>query len=161
MTALPLRGWLRAGIALPVVWAIVGSLWTSPLVAQTSKEYALMGKKAYSAFECSMLASYARNDGEQRRLFEIGYAQGKTFIEALTSGKVKPEDVNSTVPIGVTLALQGPNADFVLGQVWASAAKDVYDEIYRGFPDNHLPSNDEKALAADNRFSSENCALIR
>jgi hypothetical protein len=105
--------------------AIVGSLWASPSVAPASKEYALMGKNAYSAFECSLLASYARNKSEQRRLFEIGYAQGKTFIEALTSGKIQPEDVKNTVPVGV----------------WASAAKDVTERIYRGFPGNQLPSD--------------------
>ena len=93
--------------------AIVGSLWASPSVAQASKEYALMGKNAYSAFECSLLASYARNESEQRRLFEIGYAQGKTFIEALTSGKIQPEDVKNTVPVGV----------------WASAATVSYTHL--------------------------------
>jgi hypothetical protein len=70
-------------------------------MAQTSKEYAVMGEKAYKAFRCSALASlagdkFAGNKDEQHRLFQLGYEEGKTFIEALRNGKIEGEDVRST-----------------------------------------------------------------
>lgn len=43
------------------------------------------------------LLLFAKDENEQRRLFDLGYEQGKKFIEALRNGKVESEDVNSTV----------------------------------------------------------------
>ncbi|NKW09717.1 hypothetical protein HGG76_09295 [Ochrobactrum tritici] len=44
---------------------------------QTSKEFALMARKSWSAFECSYLAAQAKDQGEYGRLFNIGYEFGK------------------------------------------------------------------------------------
>jgi len=139
---------------------MVGGVWGSTSLAQTSKDYAVMGKKAYAAFECAALASFARDEDEQHRLFQLGYDEGKTFLEALRNGKIEAEDVNSTVPVGITLALEGPTADFILGRVWEGAVKNVLDKINRDFSDDHYPSSDEQAGAAKNHFSRENCGLI-
>lgn len=118
MRAFRVNRWPHAGLALSVFWAMVGGVWGSTSLAQTSKDYAVMGKKAYAAFECAALASFARDEDEQHRLFQLGYDEGKTFLEALRNGKIEAEDVNSTVPVGITLALEGPTADFILGRVW-------------------------------------------
>lgn len=79
-------------IAVAVVFLPTGA-W-----AQTSAEYAVMGKKVTAVFECAALAQLAGDADEQKRLFTRGYEQGKTFIEALRSGKIEKQDVDQ-VPV--------------------------------------------------------------
>jgi hypothetical protein len=51
--------------------------------AEDSREYAIMARAAWSAFECSSLASKSNDAKEQERLFLFGYDQGKQFIAAV------------------------------------------------------------------------------
>jgi hypothetical protein len=71
-----------------------------PRSNQTSKEYAMMAVKSWAAFECAALADVAHKKDQQQRLFDLGYQQGKVFIEALRSGKIDTEDVGGNVPVG-------------------------------------------------------------
>jgi hypothetical protein len=68
--------------------------------AQQSKDYAVMGRVAWSAFECSSLAAQMKDQKEQERLFLLGYEQGKAFIEAAQTKKVERKDISEEVPIG-------------------------------------------------------------
>jgi hypothetical protein len=111
----PLNKWPRVGTML-AVWAIGSAALCSTSIAQTSKEYALMGTKAYKAFRCSALASFAGNKDEQHRLFQLGYEDGKTFIEARRNGKIEGADL-SQVPTGILVDIEGPTADFSLGRL--------------------------------------------
>jgi hypothetical protein len=151
-----LNAWQRVVF---VIWAIAGGIWCSASVAQTSKDYALMGRKAWAAFSCSALASVAGKADEQQRLFTLGYEQGKTFIEALRSGKIEKKDVDAEVPVGVLWVLQGPSADFALGRMWETAVqeatKDVYATSAKGIDDQKF-----QALAASNAFTKANCSLM-
>ncbi len=56
---------------------------------QTSKEYAVMGRQAWSAFECASLASVIGDVEEQERLFLFGYEQGKKFLAAVEAEKIQ------------------------------------------------------------------------
>ena len=63
--------------------ALVGLFINHFVMAETSKEYAIMSHAIWSAFECSVLAEKIKNEKEKERLFMFGYKKGVVFIEAL------------------------------------------------------------------------------
>jgi hypothetical protein len=91
-------------------------------------------------------------------LFQLGYEEGKTFIEARRNGKIKAEDLG-TVPTGILVDIEGPTADFSLGRVWAGVVEDLNDKLGRSSDGSYL-SEDQLAIAAKDHFSSENCSFI-
>ena len=123
-------------------------------LGQTSQQYALMGKKLWAAFACAAVTDIIGEDAEENRLFKIGYEQGKTFIDAIKSGKVEQKDLNNEVPITITFVLKGPNADFILGRIWETVIDEVTRDIF---------AIDDKALqknAARRKYSQMNCSLM-
>jgi hypothetical protein len=124
--------------------------------AQTSAEYAGMGKKTIAAFECAALAQLAGDADQQKRLFTLGYEQGKTFIEALRSGKIEKQDLDQ-VPIGVLV--DGPTADFVLGRLWEFDT-DYYQR--NAYVSEANPKADVASAMryAKGEFADKNCDLM-
>jgi hypothetical protein len=122
-------------------------------LAQTSKEYAMMGMKAWAAFECAALALTSDNAKENQRLFTLGYEQGRSFIHALRSGKLQRQDVDGNVPVGLLWKLEGPNVDFMLGRVWEAAYANAHRQI-------HSASSDSWTLLAQSEFLKRNCSLM-
>ena len=106
-------------------------------LAQTSEEYAVMGRRAWQALECSTLVDKAERADERQRLFDLGYQPGKGFIEAWDSGKVEWDDASRHVPIDVLDKLEPwvnprlPTVDFRLGAIWESAARGVLDRLQK------------------------------
>src|ERR1700736_2476679 len=87
------------------------------LLGQTSEEYAAMGQKLWAAFECGALVEYADMPEESRRLYNLGYDQGKTLLDAFRAGKVD-QQARGKLPIPVSPMLDGgPTVDFVLGRI--------------------------------------------
>lgn len=124
---------------------------------QTSKEYAVMGRQAWSAFECASLASVTGDVEEQERLFLFGYEQGKKFLAAVEAEKIQEEDYSSEVPIGVSFLLGGPSADFMLGRIFEGAQENALEDIYT----TDLNDTDEiREIRAENKFRGGNCQLV-
>lgn len=134
------------------------ALYPSIGFSQSSPEYAQMATAAWSAFECSSLASKAGNPAEQERLFFYGYNQGRSFISALQEQKIEQEDISREVPIIMLLLLQGPSDDFMLGRVYEAAQESALEGIY--VQDNIHFNADEQKLNAENKFRRQNCGLI-
>ena len=141
-------------IAMAVLWVFA----TSEAAAQTSKELAAMAPKAWAAFVCSTFAGQAKKEQEEERLFLLGYQNGKTFIEAARAGKIREEDFRDSVPIGVSLVSQGPNADFIVGRIYENASDDAMEKITN--PLGKYRPSDEWASAAEQEFLKGNCALL-
>ncbi len=123
-----------------------------------SKEYATMGRQVFSAFQCSSWASINDDQVEAERLFIYGYEQGQKFLGALSAQKIKQEDISSQVPIGVTMLLQGPSEEFILGRIHSSAEEDALDEVFKtgdDFNDDEL-----QKFIASNKYSDGNCELL-
>jgi len=129
------------------------------LGAETSKEYALRGQRAWSAFECSSLASVAGKKELQAKLFTYGFEEGKAFLDALKKDKIKKEDLDSGVPMIMLLLLQGPSDDFILGRVFENAQEHALKEVYKTEP-GRIQSDEERTLLARNELDRRNCALI-
>ena len=132
---------------------------TSSAIAESSKEYALMGKSTWSAFECSVLAGKIGNTKEQERLFLFGYEEGLKFINALKSNKIKRKDLSSEIPMAMKWSLQGPTSDFMLGRVFEVAMEYALKDVYK--TDNNTYDVDMQKTIAKHKFSKSNCSLIR
>lgn len=142
---------------------------TSPVVSQkqgdkntvynlSSKEYATMGRQVFSAFQCSSWASINDDQGEAERLFKFGYEQGQKFLGALSAQKIKQEDISSQVPIGVTMLLQGPSEEFILGRIHSAAEEDALDEVFKTGDD--FNDDEIQKIIASNKYIKGNCELI-
>ncbi|MBI1755329.1 hypothetical protein HYR65_03545 [Candidatus Azambacteria bacterium] len=114
---------------------------------QSSKEYAVMGREVLSALECSAWASKVNDAKESERLFMFGYAQGQKFLGALRAEKIKQEDVSQEVPIGITMLLQGPSDEFILGRIFENAQEEALNKVfYTNYDHNNLNPEDYKNL---------------
>ena len=140
------------------VLGAVGMLFPSMSVAEISKDYAIMARATWSAFECSSLASKSGDPIEQERLFLFGYDQGKKFIAAVQSKQVKEQDLSGEVPLMMLLLLQGPSADFMLGRVFEAAQESVLKDVYKTGEVFH--DDEAQKSNAGNKFWKLNCQLI-
>lgn len=141
------------------VLAVVGTLvFAASASAQSSKEYAVMGRTTWAAFECSVLASKMRDQPEQERLFNTGYRAGLAFIAAAQAKKVERADLSSEVPLGLLLLLQGPTPDFMLGRVFEAAQDEALKGIQKS-ADQVNPDDVQRTLA-QSKFGKQNCRLI-
>lgn len=142
---------VRSAIAIAVL------LFAAPGAgAQESAEYARAGREAWSGFQCSIFASYAKEgDEEQARLFQYGYERGQFFLEAANEGKIEGADINSNVPIGITMRMQGPSLEFILGRIFEAAADDAADKVYE-----NDARDDFLVMQARNLYTERNCGLI-
>lgn len=117
-----------------------------------------MGRSAWSAFECSVLAEKSKNQAEQERLFNFGYSQGLKFIGAIQENKIKEEDLSKEVPIAMILLLEGPTPDFMLGRIFDSALEHVLRDVYK--TDDEFNSPEVLETIAKNKYWNKNCRLI-
>jgi hypothetical protein len=145
---------VMARILLPAL-AAAAAICSGTAMAQSSKEYAMMAKASWAAFECTALASVLQDFEEEKRLFDYGYEQGRRYLAAFREGKVTGSDVVSTVPLPFQLA--APTAEFVLGTVYEKAQQHALSPIEAGKKDRVQMYSTGLAKA---RFRSANCALI-
>lgn len=136
-----------------------------PAYAQSKAD---LGRKSWSAFECSVLAELAGKRSEQERLFTVGLTSGREFIEALRNGEIQENDVRSSVPLLMLMRLGGPSTDFMIGRIYEAAVGTAYDDIVKkGDNGLELPiekwrMDDElKKMRADLLYLRGNCSLIR
>jgi len=126
--------------------------------AQTSRDYALMARAAWSAFECSSLASHMKDTKEQERLFLYGYKEGLAFIAALQAKKVQRADLSAEAPWIMLLLLQGPTPDFMLGRVYESAQETALKNVLK--TGEQLNPDDLQKAVAQNEYTKRNCRLV-
>lgn len=125
---------------------------------QSSKEYAVMGRQVFSAFQCSSWASINKDEREAERLFKYGYEKGQTFLGALSAQKIKQDDISSQVPIGVTMLLQGPSEEFILGRIHSTAEEEALDEVFKTGED--FNDDEMQKIIAGNKYRDGNCELL-
>lgn len=102
-----------------------------------------------SAFECAVVAI---DDKERERLFMLGLKAGREFIAyAQAHPETYVTDFKPKVAI-VWNMTSGPSPDFILGQIFANRA----DDVYRNF------SSDEELwkMKKGDMYLEMNCALL-
>lgn len=104
------------------------------LSANPAKSDEADAKAAYrmaAAFQCSMIAMKAGYIEQQKKLFAIGHASGKRFLAAVHAGTISKEEGDANVPFFVTLMLDGPSDDFILGRMYEFASTYASDRMYK------------------------------
>jgi hypothetical protein len=121
-----------------------------------SKSLAIKGKRSWVGLRGFWLANQAGDTKKAEQFFEFGYSQGKEFLEALRSGKIKEEDIRSELPVIMLFLLHGPTDDFILGRMFESTNQGIYDTVYKD-----IETNEElKKLKAKEELSRGNYNLI-
>lgn len=128
---------------------------------QKSKDYAIMSREFWSAIECSTWASHFDDQKEAERLFTFGYEQGKKFLGAVRAEKISEEDWRTEIPMGISMRLEGPNDDFILGVISADIQESALEEVfYTNYNKTKLNSDDLQKSIAENKYRDGNCQLI-
>jgi hypothetical protein len=118
-----------------------------------------MSRATWSAFECAALAATLKNQAEQSRLFLYGYQRGKEFIAAVQAGKVKREDTYTETPWIMTMLLEGPSADFMLGRIYSSAEDSALKDVLK--VNGELTDEKLRESIARSKFTNQNCVLLK
>jgi hypothetical protein len=140
---------------LSAIAALFLAAFPTILLGQTSEEYAAMGQKLWAAFECGALAEYADKPEESRRLYNLGYDQGKTLLDAFRAGKVD-QQARGKLPIPVSSMLDGgPTVDFVLGRIFESAMQDTSRQLFEA-----SNNTETRKIIAGQTFAKRNCGLL-
>lgn len=126
--------------------------------AQSSREYALMARSTWAAFECSILASHLKDQREAQRLFNYGYRQGKTFVDAAIGRKIEQKDLSSEAPWIVLALLQGPTPDFMLGRIFENAMDHTLKDILKS--GDQMNPDDLQRTLAQTKYTAKNCRVI-
>lgn len=144
----------------------LGALGSSGL-AQTAVEKARLSRTMWSAFQYGTFAEMSGNEKEQARLFDVGVKAGRDFLDALKNRQIPADVASNEVPIGVSMLLQGPSADFIIGRVFENAMQDAYDDIVKHENGLLLDSSkwvndkDLKKSKAQTKYLKSNCVLVK
>lgn len=133
-------------------------LGQSTSFAQSSHDYAVMGRSLWVGFTCSALASKMNSTTEQERLFQFGYKEGLVYLSALQSQKIDQKHIADEAPIAVLLRLQGPTPDFMLGRIYEAAVESALNDVMR--TGESLNPEDLQKTLAQNEFNKKNCRLL-
>lgn len=147
---------------MKAIYALAAITIASPALAQpTSEEYALMGRKTFSLWSCTVLAGYSGNSAEAERLFNLGYETAKTFVEAVKDGKVKREDWGKHVPMLFGDMMGGPSIDFALGRMYELVQDHTGDELREIFKKTGATDDGSRKTQAHDMYGKQNCSFLR
>ncbi len=146
---------MRVHIAIALV---IGVMLAAAASAQTSREYAVMARSTWAAFECSILASHLKDQRDAERLFTFGYSQGKTFIAAVREKKVEKKDLSAEAPWIVVALLEGPTPDFMLGRIFESAMDHTLKDVLKS-GEQMNPADMQRTLA-ETKYTAKNCRVL-
>lgn len=141
------------------LYALALFLPVGAATAQSSKEYAMMAKHAWAAFECSSFASVAGDKKEQERLFQYGYEKGKQFLAALRENKIEQAHLLDTVQLRFLSVARGPTMDFILGRVYEWAQGSAVKRVSSSEEGKERPEDVQKMIARI-QFQKANCILL-
>lgn len=136
---------------------------------KTPAEVGQLAANSWALLECGSIAWFAEDNKNAQSFFDRGLAKGKDFIE---QAKARPGDrkaILDKVPMIMSMRLQGPSPDFMLGRVWEATLEYTDDELNGRDTWSHqqrdpkaAPVTGElrKATAAQ-RFRDRNCELLK
>jgi len=124
----------------------------------SSVEYARLGNKTWSYFECAVLAGFLEKEDVSNSLFKAGYESGLTYIEASQKGLITDEDISKKVPVGLSWEISGPNSDFILGKVFNVAKDNVLEDVFQG--GGEWNSRELQISTAETKYNRSNCELF-
>ena len=144
-------------------------LLISFLSAQQASAQASDARVMWAAFTCYQLAVMAGQEEAEaaERHFNSGYEAGKRFLIAVQEGVISDEEFRKEVPIGVSLLLSGPTADFVIGRVFEASTNDAHDSVTKrdsiGLPlpiEEWVNDAELQSTIARGKYQRENCFIF-
>jgi hypothetical protein len=150
-----LRGIRLSTARLSATAALFLAALPTVLLGETSEQYVGMAQKLWAAFECGALAEHAGKTEESRSLYKLGYDEGKTFFDALRSGKIDQQVIRK-LPLPVLVMLDGgPTVDFILGRIFESAMQYTTQQLFEASNNKET----QKIIAGQN-FAKQDCGLL-
>ena len=147
------------------VMALAGGEACATSVELSSNELATAGRRTWDAMTCAGYAETAGYVAEQKRLSQLGIDEGRRFLQSLSDGKIDPKDIESNVPIAVTMVIGGPSVDFVLGRIWEASAEYVADRIWQkdlgAYDPARAPDAEIRMTNAQRFFREASCQSLR
>ena len=61
--------------------------------------------------------------------FNRGYEIGQRFVSSALSGEISPDAIRAEVPVYISLSMQGPSPEFILGRIYETTATDAFDRV--------------------------------
>lgn len=145
--------------------ALTGMDASAALAEPSSKDLATAGRRTWDAMTCAGYAETAGYNEEQRRLSQLGIDEGRVFLQSLADGKIDAKDVESNVPIAVTLIVGGPSVDFVLGRIWEASAEHAADRIWQKDSEAYdpalAPDDETRVMNAQQFYREASCQSLR
>ncbi len=146
------------------------NLISSPAQAVSYLDTLKPGRKAYSAFECSVLATAMQNMTESDRLFKIGYTSGTEFIKLVQLVYAQEPNTDNLINFVNSLqttvnsdfdmytsfdASKGHPLEFSLGRLYQTAQSTTLESLRVS-----AATSDKLLNAAKTQYSNKNCSLI-
>jgi len=149
---------LALGIIIPLIWA--SSAWANEEDAK--KSFTMFAK-----WECSIWANMMGDTEASERLFLSGLEDANIFVNAAWDGKITPEQARTSVPFSVSLSMQGPNPDFVIGRLYEMISSTAHDKIVTQdragmplAPADFVTDKELQRSLANGQFHSANCHIF-
>lgn len=111
------------------------------------------GRKAYSAFECSISAGMAENEEDNERLFLLAYENAKQFFKANNEKELDGALINDNVSF-ILATIDAPNIDFAIGRLYQNIYEILFSKIF------DLQNLEEQKKKARKHYNEKNCSLI-
>lgn len=118
------------------IFLIVAALSTKSAKADNDPNYILQAKLSLDAFQCSIYSLVLENEEESKRLFQLGYSNGISFLEFAEKNNIPTKNV----PV-YFLINSGPTNDFKLGRIYQQITRwesekidsqiDIFDPNYK------------------------------
>lgn len=139
------------------ITAALSILFSMQAAAQSPEEFAIAGKLAYRAFECTHLASAQSDETEKMRLFQIGLQQARKAAEAYKNGLVTQDEL-SKKEILIAFFFDGPSPDFIAGQMYEGAGNNVWLQI-RSEIGSTAPLSESRRVTKQ-IYDQKNCEFV-
>jgi hypothetical protein len=144
---------MRCRYFVALISCLLLSFTSSHVSAQSNVDEEIrLSKLTVSAFECSIVAP---DQTESQRLFDIGFAAGRKFLDGLSNVRNEEEKrlKENIAVLWVGKGVAGRTHDFVLGQVYSEIEAYTYKDL--------SDYQESWALKEEQMFAHKNCALIR
>lgn len=118
-------------------------------------------------WRCQVWSGMVGDEEAALRHFDQGYASGVRFVAAARAGQIAPADFDNTVPVYISMSLQGPSDDFILGRLYEMTMEQAYDEIVtKGkdgvplHPSEYVTDTGVQSVMAGTLIRSSNCNAL-
>lgn len=150
-----------SGLGVLAIWSAIMAVEQQPVTAGDS--VAMMAH-----WRCQVWSGMAADDDAAVTHYEHGLAAGRRFVEAARAGLIPPEDFDTTVPMTVSLTMDGPSDDFVLGRLFEMITQNAFDDIVTRdangvprSPPDYVTDGGLRAVIALNLIRQSNCSALQ